>query len=284
MKVLDEFIEYLKNEEKSINTIKGYAADLKDYFKWFEESFSKDFKILLRQNVLEYKSYLQNIRRNNAKTINHKLSSLLKYNHYLVSKHIQDDIVIDAHDKIKIQLEYASPTKVTEAEVKQFLQTVLESRNTRNYALMVLLAYTGVRISEALNICMDDFDLNGKECIIRSGKGDKQRSVILNCKVINALKEYLKNRNNLSSAKGSVYLFISKKNKKLDRTTVNRIFQQYSDKITPHQLRHFFCTNALEKGMLTHEVANQAGHSNIHTTLLYTNPDQKKLMQKMENL
>ncbi|MDS0527827.1 tyrosine-type recombinase/integrase [Clostridium sp. SHJSY1] len=284
MKVLDEFIEYLKNEEKSFNTIKGYVADLKDYFKWFQESFSKDFKILLRQNVLEYKSYLQNVRRNNAKTINHKLSSLLKYNQYLVSKHIQDDIVIDPRDKIKIQLEYASPTKVTETEVKQFLQTVLESRNTRNYALMVLLAYTGIRISEALNIRMDDFDLNGKECIIRSGKGDKQRSVILNGKVINALKEYLKNRENLSSAKESMYLFVSKKNKKLDRTTVNRIFQKYSDKITPHQLRHFFCTNALEKGMLTHEVANQAGHSNIHTTLLYTNPDKKKLIKKMENL
>lgn len=44
----------------------------------------------------------------------------------------------------------------------------------------------------------------------------------------------------------SKFLFISKKNENLNRTIVNRIFQQYSFKITPHQLRHFFCTNAIE--------------------------------------
>ncbi|MDA2520329.1 site-specific integrase, partial [Bacillus cereus] len=54
--------------------------------------------------------------------------------------------------------------------------------------------------------------------------------------------------------------------------------------ITPHQLRHFFCTNAIEKGFSIHEVANQAGHSNIHTTLLYTNPNQLQLKNKMELL
>jgi integrase/recombinase XerD len=177
MKTVDEFIEYLKNEGKSLNTIKGYISDLKDYFKWFEESFAKHFSVLLRQNVLEYKSFLKNIRRNDAKTINHKLSSLLKYNHFLVVKHIQDDIVIETCDKTKVQFDYVSPTKVTEDEVKTFLETFLESKNTRNYAITILLAYTGVRISEALSIRMDDFDLDGKECIIRSGKGDKQRTV-----------------------------------------------------------------------------------------------------------
>ncbi|OPZ95115.1 MAG: Tyrosine recombinase XerD [Firmicutes bacterium ADurb.Bin419] len=281
---IEEFADFLKNENKSTNTIKGYIADIRDYNKWFHETFSKDFTIIIRQNILEYKSYLQNIKRNNAKTINHKLSSLLKYNHYLVYKNIQKEIAIENNDKIKIQLQYASPTKVTETEVKQFLQSILESKNLRNYALMVFLAYTGLRISEALNIKMDDFDLEGKECIIRTGKGDKQRSVMLNSKVITAVKEYLKVRSNISTANGSNYLFVSRKNKKLDRTTVNRIFKKYSNSITPHQLRHFFCTNALEKGMLAHEVANQAGHSNIHTTLLYTNPDKKKLIDKMERL
>jgi integrase/recombinase XerD len=55
--------------------------------------------------------------------------------------------------------------------------------------------------------------------------------------------------------------------------------------ITPHQLRHFFCTNAIEKGFSIHEVANQAGHSNVHTTtLIYTNPNQFQLKNKMELL
>lgn len=284
MNDFDKFKTYLENKNMSKNTINGYIYDLKDYFKWFRESFDKEISILLRENILEYKSFLKNIRKNNGKTINHKLSSLLKYNYFLVDEHIQDDIVIEPDDKIKIQLQYASPTKVTEIEVKNFLQKVLESRNKRDSSLAVFLAYTGVRISEALSIKMNDFDIDSKECIIKNGKGNKQRIVFLNNKVVISLKEYLKVRDNFSEAHKSDYLFVSRKNEKLDRTTVNQMFKQYSDKITPHQLRHFFCTNALEKGMLAHEVANQAGHSNIHTTLLYTNPDKKKLMEKMERL
>jgi len=70
----------------------------------------------------------------------------------------------------------------------------------------------------------------------------------------------------------------------LSENAFSRIFKQFSAKITPHQLRHFYCTNAIEKGLSIHEVANQAGHSNINTTLLYTNPDKAKLKSKMELL
>ncbi|NMB95039.1 MAG: site-specific integrase, partial [Clostridiaceae bacterium] len=56
------------------------------------------------------------------------------------------------------------------------------------------------------------------------------------------------------------------------------------NKITPHQLRHFFCTNALENGFAVHEVANLAGHSSIQTTLIYTNPSREKMKGKLELL
>ncbi len=59
-------------------------------------------------------------------------------------------------------------------------------------------------------------------------------------------------------AKHSHYLFVSAKSKKLNRTVVNRVFQQYSTVITPHHLRHYFCTNGIEKGLGIHEVANQS--------------------------
>jgi integrase/recombinase XerD len=75
---------------------------------------------------------------------------------------------------LKFQTEYASSTQVTELEVKQFMQKVLESKNKRNYAIVTLLAYTGMRISEALAIRLVDFNLQTGECIIRNGKGEKQ--------------------------------------------------------------------------------------------------------------
>nr|WP_281167144.1 site-specific integrase [Paenibacillus terrigena] len=100
--------------------------DLNQYFKWFEESFGQECAALYGQNVLDYVSFLKNIKLNNAKTINHKLSSLRSYNDFLISSGNQNDVVIQKTDMIKFQTEYASPTQVTELEVKQFMQKVFE--------------------------------------------------------------------------------------------------------------------------------------------------------------
>lgn len=94
-----------------------------------------------------------------------------------------------------------------------------------------------------------------------------------------ALREYLKVR-----IGDSEYLFTTRQSEKISRQQVNRIFNKYSKDITPHVLRHFYCTNALEKGYSYHEVANQAGHSNINTTLRYTNPTAQKMRDKANKL
>ncbi|MDF9449831.1 tyrosine-type recombinase/integrase [Bacillus toyonensis] len=125
---------------------------------------------------------------------------------------------------------------------------MLEDENNRNYAIVILLSYTGLRVSEALPIKMVDFNLQTGECIIRNGKGEKQQVVLLNSKVVYALRNYFVVRKKCSVAPHSPYLFISKKRENLDRTFVNHIFRSYSDVITPHQLLHFFYTNAIEKG------------------------------------
>ncbi|WP_010648715.1 tyrosine-type recombinase/integrase [Oceanobacillus massiliensis] len=275
MKFTEDFTFYLKQERKSENTIKGYLLNVQQYIKWFEASYGLECNSLYRQNVLEYISFLKNIKVQNAKTINHKISSLTKFNVFLIDQKVQEEKVIYKTDMLKVQTAYASPTKVSEIEVKQFLQNILESKNKRNYAIAVLLAYTGLRISEALSIKLRDLNLQTGECIIRNGKGEKQRVTLLNSRVSHAVGGYLKERNHSAVSQTSPYLFISKKREQLERTVVNRLFNMYSQTITPHQLRHFFCTNAIEKGFSIHEVANQAGHSNVNTTLLYTNPNQK---------
>ena len=125
-----------------------------------------------------------------------------------------------------------------------------------------------------------------REILIVDGKGDKSRTVFMGEKVKIALHSWLRER----KEKGidCEFLFPSNRNKRLDRSVVNRLFNTYSAKIgkdiTPHDLRHFFCSNAIEKGMSIHEVANQAGHSNIHTTMLYTNPTKKEMLEKMNLL
>lgn len=274
--MIEKFKNYLIENGKSENTIKSYINHLKGYFKWYEESFGEEPIKLYRQNVLDYKVYLQNIKKDNAKTINSKLSAIGRYNGFLMDCSIQNDIVISKRDNIKIQLQFASPSLVNKNDVESFRQKVLEHEGNRNYAIVTILAYGGLRISEALNIKLDDINLVSREVIIREGKGNKQRVVYINSKIINAVREYLKERKSCDLD----YLFVSNKGNRVDRTVINKLFNKYSSDITPHTLRHFFCSNALETGYSIHEVSNQAGHSNIHTTLLYTNPTKEKMKEK----
>lgn len=278
--MLGEFEEYLLQEGKAKNTIKSYMLHIENYFKWFRDSFGEDPLKLYRQNILEYKSYLEKIKKENGNTINAKLAALTKFNDFLIYKNVQSESVLSKKDNIKIQMSYASPATITKQDVEVFRQKILQNEGNRNYAVVTVLSYAGLRISECLNLKINDINLISRELIVREGKGSKQRLVYINTKIVDAIKEYLKERKEVPCD----YLFVSNKGNRLDRTVVNKLFNKYSNKITPHTLRHFYCSNALESGFSVHEVANQAGHSNIHTTLLYTNPSKEELKRKTELL
>jgi len=281
---LEEFKEFLLNDGKSDNTIKSYTINITGYVKWFKESFELELTKLHRDNVIEYKSYLMNIKKFkgknlNGRTINAKISSLVSLNRFLVDKGIQKEFVIDKKDCIKIQTEYANPCVIEKKDVEIFRQIILENGDLRLYAISTLLAYTGIRISEALSIMLNDICFESKEVIIRKGKGNKQRIVYLNSKAIQALRSYIKVRR----ADGE-YLFVSRENPNLSRSVVNREFKKYSNIVTPHMLRHYYCSHALDMGYTIADVANQVGHSDVRTTLLYTNPSRKKLKDMAELL
>jgi integrase/recombinase XerD len=281
---LEEFKEFLLKDGKSDNTIKSYIINITGYVKWFSESFELELTKLHRDNVIEYKSYLINVKKFkgknlNGRTINAKLSSLVSLNRFLVDKGIQKEFVIDKKDSIKIQTEYANPCQIEKKDVEILRQRILEDGDLRLYAIATLLAYTGVRISEALTIILNDICFEAKEIIIRKGKGNKQRIVYLSSKAIQALRSYLKVRRS-----DGEFLFVSRENDNLSRSVVNREFQKYSNLVTPHMLRHYYCSHALDMGYTIADVANQVGHRDVRTTLLYTNPSRKKLKDMAELL
>lgn len=289
-KYLNEFIEKLKLEGKSDNTIKSYMLHMKEYFKWFADSFGNtEFKGLYRANVQEYKNYLKNIKRVgkdnhnlDGKSINAKLSALSKYNELMQP----DNIVITKADFIKIQENAINPTEITKEDVEAFRQRILQSEGTyalRNYTIVTVLMYTGLRISEVLRLKKKEVSTITGEIRVTDGKGEKQRIVIANSKVTDAISEYLRHYNKEKTE----LLFYNCHGRKLDRTAINKVFCEYSDKnkpITPHTLRHYFCSSALEVGYTISEVAMLAGHSNIHTTMKYTNPSMRKIKERAELL
>lgn len=283
--MLNNFKKYLIEEGKSENTIKGYSQSITGYLKWFEESKGVKFHRLHRENIREYVSYLKNIKNSKPKTINTKINALVKFNEFLIMTNQQSDLVITKKDYVRMQQQYASLARVEFKDVEKFRQLVLDSGNKRNYAIVTLLAYAGLRISEALGLKLKDFNLVSREIIV-NGKGDKNRTVYINDKVKTALQSWLKERGKKNIENN--FLFVSNRNTPIDRTTINKLFNEFSQKIgkkiTPHDLRHFFCSHAIDIGMSVHEVANQAGHSNIHTTMLYTNPTKNELINKMNQL
>ena len=238
---------------------------------------------------MEYKSYLKNIKKsahsgNNLcpKSINSKLSALICFNELMEP----DNIVVSKRDLIKIQGEMVSPTSITKKEVEEFRQIVLQSEGCsarRNFAIVTILAYAGLRISECLNWRRSDICLESNQLKVASGKGEKARIVIVNSKIVSAVHEYQK-----KDTVESEWLFHNSRGERLNQTTINRVFKLCCPKeydITPHTLRHFYAINAVSSGIFTiPEIANQMGHSSIKTTMRYMNPNLEEIRQKVEML
>ena len=171
-----EFKNYLLGENKSANTIENYIRNIQNFKKWYMETTGGEFKKLYRPNILDYKSYLRCIKKTKkgqplkAQSINANLSALAKYNEFLVYKGIQSDVVINDKDFLKVQKQRINPCTIDKTDVENFRQKILENESKRDYAIITILAYCGLRISECLNIKINDFDLNSCEILIRNGK------------------------------------------------------------------------------------------------------------------
>lgn len=276
--MLEEFKYYLYALGKSNNTITTYLRNVQLYFRWCIDSFGSEPKQLYRANVQDYISYMRNICRYSPSSVNNHLSSLRSFNEFLIEAGKQTETVVLQKDFMKIQMKYASPCTVEEKDVEAFRQRLLEGGSKRDYAIVTLYTYSGIRRSECVNLQIDQVDLIAKEIRV-VGKGNKHRIVYINDKTVNAIRAYLKVRHSESP-----YLFVSRQREKMNASRINQIFNQYSDVITPKTLRHYFCSHALDNGYSIHELANQAGHSNAQTTLIYTNPSAKEMKDKANRL
>lgn len=288
--LIKEFKKKMYLEGKSQKTIEVYGNSVKEFFKWFYDSYGNiEYKKLYRENILEYKSYLKNIKKsahsgNNLcpKSINSKLSALICFNELIEP----DNIVVTKRDLIKIQAEMVSPTSITKKEIEEFRQIVLQSEGCaakRNYAIVTILAYAGLRITECLNLRKSDICMESSELKVTNGKGEKARIVIINSKIVSAVREYQK-----TDHVDSEWLFHNSRGERLNQTTINRVFKLCCPKghnITPHTLRHFYAINAVSSGIFTiPEIANQMGHSSIKTTMKYMNPNLDEIRRKIEEL
>lgn len=288
---MEKFILYMKEQNISDNTRNSYANDIKLYKKYYKDSFGEDLTNLIHEDISMYRSYLlkHNI---SAISINRKISALKMYNEFLVHEDLQEKVIIIDKDYIKVQKSMIQKQLPSERDINMLKHfSCRDKKNSkRDFCIIILLLYAGLRESELVNLRIVDIKLEERFLNI-IGKGNKFRQVMINNLMYNALKDYLDERQNMNIK--NPYLIIGQKNKQtqkpLNRNFCNRLLNKYKEicKINylhPHLLRSYFCSNALHNaGYTIEQVANQAGHSSLNTTKGYLVSEQKDLL-KLSNL
>jgi len=272
---IEQYKNYLINQAKSNNTISSYVSDLNHFFTLHDE--------ISRDSIIRYKEDINGL---SSSSINRKLSAIKSFNEFLLMLGLIDSIKIIKRDFIKIQ-SGGNPTNITELQVSDFLDKVSNKyslHRDRNIAIVFLIAHTGIRREEITNLKIRNLDIEKGELKL-IGKGDKERTVLLNDIAINVIKDYLKIREKYKFA-NSQYIFLSERSKKLDKSTINYIFNSYGNcKVGVHSLRHNWATSTQEQGILTlPELQDQLGHSSISTSGKYTHARKENIKKKINNL
>ena len=155
----------------------------------------------------------------------------------------------------------------------------------RDRALLELLFATGMRVSEATELNLDQINLTlgYVRCM---GKGRKERLIPVGRAAIKAVQSYLELlRPRLLGERNEAALFLSRTGRPLDRTNVWRLVRKYAmvagikHRLSPHTLRHSFATQLLAGGADLRIVQELLGHANVTTTQIYTHVDETQLKQ-----
>jgi integrase/recombinase XerC len=159
---------------------------------------------------------------------------------------------------------------------------------SRDKALFKMLYSSGCRVSEAAGLCVKDLASDLKSAIVR-GKGSKDRIVFFTNDAVDALKEYLCEReakqNRTGTEKKADALFLNERGKALSARGIRYILDRYSGlegtkrHVSPHAFRHTFATTLLANGADVRVVQEMLGHSSISTTQRYTHITTERLIK-----
>lgn len=285
---LEDYMIYLKIDKSfSKNTIDTYLSNLSKFINYCLEVEIDIFNIEYLE-ILNYLSYLKKNNNYSAKTINTVISSLKNYYNFLkLEGYIEyNPTLLIKSPKIEKKL----PIFLTEDEIDKIFYSINTSNNIgkRNYLLLKLLYDTGVRVSELINIKINNIDFVNRSIKI-FGKGDKERLVYFTEDSLILIDDYIKNIYNNTENKKN-YLFFNKKGNPITRNEVYNIVVScclnagISKKVSPHIIRHSFATHMIINDADIMSVKTILGHSNISTTQIYTHLNKKDLKKKYDEL
>jgi site-specific recombinase XerD len=160
------------------------------------------------------------------------------------------------------------------------------SDNIRDYAIIQTFLQTGIRLSELVNLCVEDVDLEHRILTVRQGKGKKDRQIPLVDDVLKALRNYLRYRNTELILDDETF-FLAKNGTSMNVSTVKYLVAKYvkkagiRKKVSVHTLRHTFGAHKADKHMSLATLQELMGHKKKETTLKYIHLAKTNLRQEM---
>jgi len=269
-----------KVKQASANTISSYLRDIRQFADWLE------FDVLdaSQQNISAYLQFLEQDGRS-ASTISRTLASLKNFYSYLVSSGFCEktpvtDIHIDRGEK-------KLPQILTGREIELLLSQppCVDAKGYRDKAMLEVMYATGIRVSELIDLDLDDVNL--EMGVIKCTATKNTRIIPLYPAALRALHIYIREvRESMLASANEPALFVNVNGSRMSRQGFWKILKHYQaaahiDKeITPHTLRHSFAVHLLENGADLGSLQELMGHCDISSTQMYT----QLINQKLNNV
>ena len=278
--VFNKYIAYLEAERNvSVYTVRNYTNDLMEFFTFVSEKGISTLKDVNKLTLRSYLAYL--MEKGFAKSsIARKLSAIRSFYRYLM----REDMISasPAATTVSPKLDKRLPFFLTVEEAKRLVESpdLTQPQGQRDRALLELLYASGLRVSELVNMNMEQINLATNEMRVW-GKGSKERIVLIGVPASRALDTYInKGRRELLGGKKNNALFVSRYGGRLPARTVQKILTKYARNINkrvhPHILRHTFATHLLDGGADLKVVQELLGHADLSSTQIYTHVTQSR--------
>lgn len=288
-----DFINFLAVERNlSPRTLREYADDVRRFFEFFGPHLDADLTLqaIDERSIRDFLTWLKVERKFTARAVNRKIASLRNYFKFLIREGVVTRSPLA--DLKSLKLPKHLPKVLSQDEVVKVLERrpdvdidkgakrrgrpLSESQRAfaeaRDNAILELLYATGVRISELVGLDLADVDFAERAMRV-TGKGNKQRLVLMNESAAEALRAYLVCR----PPSPTRAIFLNQRGGRLTARAVEYMFAErmrasgVRREASPHTMRHSFATHMLEGGSDLMTIKELLGHENLSTTQIYTN-------------
>lgn len=276
---INDFINYCIFEKGLSNKTKeSYQNDLNIYKNFLNQNNINDINKINSNHI---KKFLKE--RNTSEkssTIAHNLTVIKNFHEYLFSHNIVKENISEFIERPK--LKKSLPKTLSIDDINILLDIQLNTAfDYRNKAMLELMYGSGLRVSEVINLTINDIDITN--CFIRiMGKGSKEREVPLGEYSIYYLKLYLEKRPFMTKKKVCNKLFLNNHGNGMTRQGFFKMLKNLlqekglNENISPHTLRHSFATHLINQGADLRSIQEMLGHSDISTTKIYTEVSEQK--------